>query len=365
MKKSANGTGTFTKRPNGTWQYQIMLEIDSSGTKKRKSFYGKTKKEVLAKADKYKRDIADGIKVDNNITFERWSQMWLDGHKSQVSATTWEGYRYSRKLLVEHFGNMKLTDIKPIDVDRFVEKIREQGKSDSYLRKCRAMLFQIMHKAEANDLIRKNPVPFANKIRSTGAVKERECFSEEEVKQLMEKLPDDRMGNSIRILLGTGMRSQEILALEPRHIAEDGSEIRVEQAVKMVKGTPVIGETKSKMSNRTIPVPVGLRECVKKLRDTDNRFVWEKGVPGQPCNPKNFRDHFKKYIEAVLGKDDKNRTPHCCRHTYVSQMQSLGVDIETIRSLVGHVDIEMTEHYLKVQEKAKQNAIKVFDEGFF
>ena len=61
----------------------------------------------------------------------------------------------------------------------------------------------------------------------------------------MEKLPEDRMGLSIRLLLGTGMRSQEILALEPRHIAEDGSVIQIRQAINMVKGTVTVGQPKS------------------------------------------------------------------------------------------------------------------------
>lgn len=51
----------------------------------------------------------------------------------------------------------------------------------------------------------------------------------------MKVLPDDRMGLSIRLLLGTGMRMQELLALEPQFIEEDGSVIHIRQAVKVVK----------------------------------------------------------------------------------------------------------------------------------
>lgn len=49
-------------------------------------------------------------------------------------------------------------------------------------------------------------------------------------------------------------------------------------------------------------------------------------------------------------------TPHSCRHTYVSQLQALGVDMETIQSMVGHADIEMTQHYLHVQEESRRAA---------
>ena len=57
-------------------------------------------------------------------------------------------------------------------------------------------------------------------------------------------------------------------------------------------------------------------------------------------------------------------TPHCCRHTYVSQMQALGVTLETIQSMVGHADIDMTAHYLHLQEPMRQAAIEKFSDAF-
>ena len=57
-------------------------------------------------------------------------------------------------------------------------------------------------------------------------------------------------------------------------------------------------------------------------------------------------------------------TPHCCRHTCVSRMQALGVDLSTIRSIVGHVDMNMTQHYLHVQEPIRQDAIERFAKAF-
>ena len=45
-------------------------------------------------------------------------------------------------------------------------------------------------------------------------------------------------------------------------------------------------------------------------------------------------------------------------------MQALGVDIQTIQSIVGHADTEMTEHYLHVQESIQQSAIQLFSKAF-
>ena len=52
-------------------------------------------------------------------------------------------------------------------------------------------------------------------------------------------------------------------------------------------------------------------------------------------------------------------------HQNISKrMQALGVDIQTIQSIVGHADTEMTEHYLHVQESIRQSAIQLFSEAF-
>ena len=40
-------------------------------------------------------------------------------------------------------------------------------------------------------------------------MKEKDAFTADEVQRLMAQLPEDRIGWSIRLLLGTGMRTQE------------------------------------------------------------------------------------------------------------------------------------------------------------
>ena len=45
-------------------------------------------------------------------------------------------------------------------------------------------------------------------------------------------------------------------------------------------------------------------------------------------------------------------------------MQALGVDLATIQSIVGHADVDMTQHYLHVQESIRQDAIARFSKAF-
>ena len=360
-KRRANGEGSIRRKRNGRWEVQIMDGYKPDGRRNMRSFSGKTQKEAKEKRDEYLRKRAAGLLTGREIRFDEWADIWFRNHADNVKPTTQEGYSYTLRVLKTHFGRRTLAQIKTMDIEQFLKKLRRDGKSDSYLAQCRGMLYQIFNKAVANDLLIKNPVAYADKMRK-GPPQRKEAFTPDEVRLLMENLPEDKIGWSIRLMLATGMRTQEILGLEPRHIAEDGSAITIEQAVVRVKGSIAIGTPKSYDSYRTIPVPEMVRYCARLLRDTDKKFVWEVGKPDMPCNPSHFARQFKLALESVEGV--RVLTPHCCRHTFVSMMQMLGVDIETIQNIAGHAEIDMTRYYLHVQEPRRQEAARRFSEAF-
>lgn len=356
------GEGSLRQRADGRFEYRIKDGWRDDGKPNVISLYGRTQSEIMKKMDEYRKKKMAGLDLSREYTFAEWSDVWIEAHRPNISATTQESYKYTLRHLKNAFGKMHLQEIKALHIEKFLPKLRTEGRSDSAIAQCRGMLFQIMNKAEANDLILKNPVKFAEKMRSSNPTKRKDAFTAEEVKLLMAKLPQNRIGDSIKLMLGSGLRTQELLGLEPRHIAEDGSAIFIEQAVVRVRGGVAIGPPKSHDSYRVIPVPPGLQSCAVRLRDTDKKFIWEEGVKDQPCNPTYFA---KKYKEAILSVEGvRFLTPHSCRHTYVSHLQGLGVDMETIRSIVGHAEMDMTQHYLHVQEPIRRDAVMRFSDAF-
>lgn len=239
-RKRANGEGKLRQRKDGTWECTLMEGYKPDGRPNMKSFYGKTQAAAKKKKLEYLLAKEAGLLVEKEYLFPEWADMWYESHKDNITPTTQEHYKYTLRILKDGFNRRKIKDVKAYDIEQFLKKLRRDGRSDSSIAQCRGMLYQIFNKAEANDLVRKNPVRFAEKMRKT-AKKRKEAFTAEEVKLLMEKLPEDKIGWSIRLMLATGMRTQELLALEPRHITADGSFITIEQAVVMEKGTSVIG----------------------------------------------------------------------------------------------------------------------------
>ena len=363
-QRAKKNPGTIRCRKNGIYECMIMLSRDADGKRKYKSFYGKSPEEVEAKRDAYYEQMDRPSLCARSYTLEEWLWKWYEHHLPELKPATRESYRYTIKLICAGpLGAMDISAILAYDIECCLRKLKEDGYSSSMISKVRGILHQALRFAEANKLIEKNPVPLIEKMRRDPPRK-KEAFTVDEVRILMEKLPQTLIGWAIRIQIATGMRKQELLALEPRHIAEDGSAVRVEQALTRIKGTSVISTPKSFDSYRTIPVPRIVRYYAVMLRKYGGEhFLFESPKkPGEPINPSYFDDLFRKALESVEGV--RILTPHCCRHTYVSQMQALGVGLETIQSMVGHADVDMTAHYLHLQEPQRQAAIEKFSAAF-
>lgn len=91
--KRSNGEGTLRKRSNGLWECTMMVGYKDDGTRRYKSFYGKSQKEAKDKADAYKQEVAEGLYIDPHLTFQEWAQRWYEGYKDSVSPTTYEELR--------------------------------------------------------------------------------------------------------------------------------------------------------------------------------------------------------------------------------------------------------------------------------
>lgn len=361
-KRKENGSGSIKQRANGTYQLSVMIGRRPDGKRNMKYFSGSTKSEVRKKLKAYMDALEKGMNMEADYTLEEWPKVFMELHSPNIKPVTVENYSYTLKLINKHLGHRKIRELKPIDVELLLLRLREEGRSDSAISQVRGLLYQLYERAVGNDLVNKNIVQYTPKMKKR-APNEKESFTEEEVAILMELLPHTRIGFSIRILLGCGLRSQELLALMPKHIEPDGSRIHIRQAVSMIHGEVTISEPKSYDSYRSVVVPHNIRYCAIALRETDDMFIWQSPTDSRkPINPSTFRKYYKEAIEAVPGV--RYLSAHACRHTYVSIMHSLGVDTATIQSMVGHSTALMTKHYLHVHASVQNDAADRFSHAF-
>ena len=347
MGRRSNGEGSYRKLPSGNWLGQLMDGYTPEGKRNIINVTAPTKAEAQQKIRQYLQDRDNGtLLADKGMTFSRWAGVWYGDLEGQVQDSTYSNYKYTLQTLMAYFGDQPINTIKQLDVSRFLAELKKSGCSDSKVSKCKSMLIQIFSTAEENDLVLKNPALRARTIRDPNRTEEnghRDAFTDEEVNLLFEHLSHDRMGNSIRVMLISGLRVQELLALTAADIAEDGSRITVNTAVKMVDGKPCLGKPKSARSRRVIPIPEQYRPYVVALRNTGRGpFIWTS-TRSQTLlySVGSFRKLYYRAIQAVPGV--RRLTPHCCRHTYVTRLEEAGVPMEMIARLAGHSAATRTE----------------------
>lgn len=363
MRRRSNGEGSFQKLPSGNWRVQIMDGHKPNGKKNILTFTAPTKGEVQQKVRQYFAAKETGQYAQTRKTpFNQWADTWYTGYRDQVQPSTYANYQYTLKLLKAHFGSRPIQDIQLIHIDSFLSGLGKTGYSVSLITKCKAMLIQLFAYAEDNNLIPKNPALRARVAKDCDleAPGRKDAFTMEEEAALMAELPDDLLGNSIRTLLVTGLRVQELLALTPDDIAEDGSSVRVNKAIKMVDGVPVLGPPKSKTSNRVIPVPTDYRGIVQKLRSQGGKaFLWSSTRPDLLFNVKRFRQLYYRALDQL--PDVRRLSPHCCRHTYVTRLEASGVPLQLIARLAGHSSTGTTVGYTHTDLNTLSQAVSALN----
>src|SRR5262245_66534370 len=73
---------------------------------------------------------------------------------------------------------------------------------------------------------------------------------------------------------------------------------------------------------------------------------------GRPC--RNFRTAFERAV-AQAGLEDF--TFHDLRHTFTSRLVMSGVDLPTVKDLLGHKNITMTLRYSHLSSEHKRSAV--------
>ena len=306
-----------------------------------------------------------GKRMTGRITVGEWADIWYEDHRSQVQASTYSSYKTTLKIVKNHLGDMRLCDVLPLHINQVQDAMAREGYGISQIQKSRIMLNQIFGFAEENGLVRSNPVSRTKIPRDldgtlTATRYFKDAFTDDEVRRLTEGLNRDLLGLSIRVMLATGLRVQELLALAPEDIAPDGSVIEVSKAIKTVDGIPELGVPKSKRSVRRIPVPEPAQKWAKALRRAGGEvLIWS--LPGR--NPYYsvgaFRRRYYHALQAIPGV--RQLSPHCCRHTYITRLQARGVPLELIAKLAGHSSILITEGYTHTSEETLKRAVEKLD----
>ncbi len=117
---------------------------------------------------------------------------------------------------------------------------------------------------------------------------------------------------------------------------------------------------------RTCPIWPSTAQALKQLLqsrgvlDPDDHVFLNRF--GRPISRSGIEDILGKYIALAArtaeGLKNKNVTPHTIRHTTAMHLLQSGVEVNVIRSWLGHASIATTNHYIEIDLEMKAQALK-------
>ncbi len=239
-------------------------------------------------------------------------------------------------------GITKFADLTPQAVERFkAERARTVSKRTVNLEV--TVLKTMLNRFVELGTIPINPIRFVRKIRGPEC-KAIEFLTEQEVGALLAALTP-AYSPIIYTYLKTGLRRNELVFLEWSDINFEKKQIRVIN--KQAHPTKSYRE-------RHIPLDDTLAELLRSFpRSANNPYIFRTKRDTKRTN--NLIKNLKRAAKKAGIK--KNVTVHMLRHSYASHLVMAGVDLATVKTLLGHADIHTTMRYAHLAPDHLQEAV--------
>ncbi len=226
--RRGNGEGSIYKRKDGRWVGVINVGYEG-GKRRRKSFYGDTRRHVADRLAAALRDTKLGLALtEDQITVGQFLDMWLvEVAKPKLRPLTYRSYE---SIVGEHlkpvFGRTRLAKLRPTAIQRYLNAVGDGGLNPHTVRNIRAVLRTALALAHRWGLIGQNPASLVELPRMPST--EIAPLTRTEARQMVSALKGDRLEALYTLTLTVGLRQGEALGLRWSDVDFEASTITVE-----------------------------------------------------------------------------------------------------------------------------------------
>lgn len=380
--------------------------------KKRYQKFASTLEELRIKEREISINSYEGLKtISDKLTindfFEKWKN-FTTGNK----ANTFNNYVYMYKKYVEsNFGRIRIKDVTNSDVKEFYEKLAdEKHLSISTIDNVHTCLLLVFNQAVKDDAIRKNPASEALKglkkrlnlekrdAKARGIRSKNTALTREEQKLFVEYLENtpsqEKWKNIFIFMLETGLRVGEVTALQEEDIDYENNLVHIRKTLVYFDKfnedhhcTYEIHSPKSTAGYRAVPLTNKAKEALKNEKELHkklnisnvqeidgfsnfiflNRFgmVYNQGTLNKALR-KIIKDCNAIQVTKFKGEGCTllpQFSCHCTRHTFATRLHESNVKDNTIKTLLGHSDINTTlEIYATSQDDFNKEQIEAYED---
>ena len=380
-RRRPKGSGAILHREDG--RYQARVRIDG----KTKSKICRTKKEANEWLDELKKQTEKKIREESSgaaeLTLQDAVNKFLEYKATgweRVNETTHERLTRTWETILsenKNLKNKKIGKIKSEEINKILADAYAAGKSYSETKKrkdawggvYKYLVVSGIVSPEDNPMVRVKMIPrkaWGNERKNNGLnIDIYTCEEIEKLKAVCEiRNPDGtikyKYAPMIMLILNTGMRCGEALALSWDDVDMQRGKIHVHKTVVRCRGDVYIQQhPKSNTSNRYIPINDGAKKALMELMEvcTPNK---SRPVLYKENGAIVTQDNLLKKYNAMLTRAGIRKIGglHTLRDCFASYALDGGASIQTVARLLGHSDTRVTErYYISVIPDAMKNAV--------
>lgn len=290
----------------------------------------------------------DDIEMNDQLSLLEFINIWLElFKKNSIKSSSYARLLVSKDTMSKYdIAGKKLGEISFFDIQRYINSLVDAGYSLSGVKKQALIVTAPLRQAAAMQIIHADPcvgVKMPNETKLKKKTKEVIAYTKDEQERLEKRIatePENTGYAAIGIMLETGLRAGELLALKWKDVELDRSRMQVHATILnlMYSNAEYQDSPKSKSSNRVMPLTpkaVALLKRLKARRTTE--WVFEKG--GERYTYQKLMYQTKKLCrEAGV----KYSGEHVFRHTFATNCYYKGIDVKILSKLMGHSSVQVT-----------------------
>lgn len=362
----------ITKRGD-TFQIVVSLGLDINGRKIRKTTTYKPPENVTPKkaeklafefAVEFENKCKGMTSLKENMRFSDMAEWFIDNYaKNKLKEITTYNYESQiRNHLLPELGNIKLKDFTPAKITAF---FKTRNYAPATCRKTYVVLQSVFERAVEQGFLKESTCTKAVILPKAEKKQEKKLFlNEEQAKELLQMLSDNTQFNRIiKVLLYTGMRSGECLALQWEDIDFTNKTIHIQNTLTDVHGKHWLQPPKTAKSNRYIALSDTLANIFIKQKQFNDEKINKLGKyylysnmvftseSGNYIDRSRLNTQFWKFVKNT---DFNFITLHSLRHCNATLLINNGIDLKIVSELLGHSDVSTTANICAdVLESAK------------
>lgn len=316
------------------------IDFTFKGQRIRESI-GPSRKDAEKVIAKRKTEIVENKFLDvrkdpDPITFHAFAKEYLQWSKANKKPSSYVRDLCSMRVLSEEFDKHNIHEITTWQIEKYKAKRKEKVKPATINRET-ALIKHIYTKAIEWGRCKENPAKKVKLLK--GEVKRLRFLVPEEIQRLLSNCAK-HLKPIVTLAVHTGMRRSEILMLR-------------RDQVNLEQGIISILDTKNH-ERKDIPINETVKAALKAVENKGEYFFCNR--EGKP-----FGDIRQSFGVALEKSGIENFRFHDLRHTFASNLVMEGVDLNTVRELLGHKNLSMTLRYAHLAPGKKAKAVSILD----